>query len=542
MITIQGKGVYGAIAIGTLSFFSRNESQVKRERVADSQTEVTKFHQAREKAKEELSALYQKAILEIGETNAQIFEIHQMMLDDLDFIDAVTDIIQNQQTNAAYAVAVTADNFSVMFQNMEDAYMQERAADVQDVSNRILHCLEGTSMQQSAMKGQQIICAEDLVPSETVQLDKQKVLAFVTKKGSVNSHTAILARTMNIPAVIGVGECLKESYDGKMAIVDGYTGEIFIEPDTDTLKRMKEKQQEDETQRTLLQTLKGKENITLDGRKIEIYANIGGLSDLGAVLLNDAGGIGLFRSEFLYLENKDFPSEELQFATYKKVLESMAGKKVIIRTLDIGADKQISYFGLDKEENPALGYRAIRICLSRQDIFKTQLRALYRASVYGRLSIMFPMIVSKEEILKTKEIINAVQQELKKQDIPFSENVEIGIMIETPAAAILSDVLAPEVDFFSIGTNDLTQYTLAADRQNSKLDEVYNPHHEAVFRLIQYTIQSAHKNNIWVGVCGELGADTTVTERLLQMGVDELSVSPSLVLSVRDQVRKSRAT
>lgn len=539
MITIQGKGVYGAVAIGQISFFERGEISVKRERAADTAKERERFEKARKFALGELSALYDKALKEIGETNAQIFDIHQMMLEDLDYIDSVANIIENQHMNAEYAVAVTADNFAMMFSSMDDEYMKERAADVKDVSNRLLRCFKQTDGSRSLTGDGLIICADDLAPSETVQLDKSKVLAFVTQKGSLNSHTAILARTMNIPAVVGAGEALAPEYDGKTAVVDGYTGEVFIDPDEDTLAKMQQKKQEDEKKKALLSELKGKENVTLDGRKINIFANIGGLSDIGAVLLNDAGGIGLFRSEFLYLENSDFPSEEQQFTTYKKVLESMAGKKVIIRTLDIGADKKIDYFHLDPEENPALGYRAIRICLAQKEVFKTQLRALYRASVFGNLSIMFPMIISREEILEIKQIVENVKQELKEEGVPFCDDVEIGIMIETPAAAVISDVLAPEVDFFSVGTNDLTQYTLAVDRQNPKLDRFYDPHHEAVLRLIQFAADNAHKHGKWIGICGELGADLSLTERFLKMGIDELSVSPALVLSLRDKVRKS---
>lgn len=539
MITIQGKGVYGAVAIGQISFFERGEISVKRERAADTAKERERFEKARKFALGELSALYDKALKEIGETNAQIFDIHQMMLEDLDYIDSVANIIENQHMNAEYAVAVTADNFAMMFSSMDDEYMKERAADVKDVSNRLLRCFKQTDGSRSLTGDGLIICADDLAPSETVQLDKSKVLAFVTQKGSLNSHTAILARTMNIPAVVGAGEALAPEYDGKTAVVDGYTGEVFIDPDEDTLAKMQQKKQEDEKKKALLSELKGKENVTLDGRKINIFANIGGLSDIGAVLLNDAGGIGLFRSEFLYLENSDFPSEEQQFTTYKKVLESMAGKKVIIRTLDIGADKKIDYFHLDPEENPSLGYRAIRICLAQKEVFKTQLRALYRASVFGNLSIMFPMIISREEILEIKQIVENVKQELKEEGVPFCDDVEIGIMIETPAAAVISDVLAPEVDFFSVGTNDLTQYTLAVDRQNPKLDRFYDPHHEAVLRLIQFAADNAHKHGKWIGICGELGADLSLTERFLKMGIDELSVSPALVLSLRDKVRKS---
>lgn len=542
MITIQGKGVYQAIAIGRISFLSGNVRDVKRENVKDTDAELGRFLTACTEAKKELSALYDKALEEIGEEDAQIFEIHKMMLEDPDFYESVVGVIKGQSVNAEYAVTVAAEQFSNMLASMDDDYMQERATDVRDVSDRLLRWLIHADRQESVMGNELIICADDLAPSETVQLDKTKVRAFVTKKGSVNSHTAILARTMNIPAIIGAGEELKTEYDGALAVVNGYTGEMIIDPDDETLLFYVKKQQEDVEKKARLTALIGTENITKDGRKIEIYANIGGLSDLQAVRENDAGGIGLFRSEFLYLERKDFPSEEVQFRAYKKILERMAGKKVIIRTMDIGADKQIDYFDLDKEENPALGYRAIRICLSRQDIFKTQLRALYRASVYGNLSIMFPMIISKEEIIKIKEIADKVKKELEQENIPYSDKVEMGIMIETPAAAIISDILAPEVDFFSVGTNDLTQYTLAADRQNPKLDSVYDPHHEAVLRLIEYASNSAHRHGKWIGICGELGADVTLTERFLQMGIDEISVTPSMVLSVREQVRNCRLT
>ncbi len=540
MVTIQGKGVYGAIAIGQLSFFQRNEVFVKRERVTNTEYEMVRLQRAICAAQQELSALYEKAVSEIGEANAQIFEIHKMMLEDLDYLDSITNIIENQNMNAEYAVAVTADNFAMMFAAMEDAYMKERASDVKDVSDRLLRCFLEEDDEKQHTKAGVIICADDLAPSETVQMDKSKVLAFITQKGSLNSHTAILARTMNIPAVIGVGEALTPEMDGKTAVVDGYTGEVFVEPSEEILATYQQKKNEDQRKKELLKELKGKENITLDGHKIDIYANIGGLSDVGAVLQHDAGGIGLFRSEFLYLENNDFPSEELQFSTYKRVLESMAGKKVVIRTLDIGADKKIDYFNLDAEENPALGYRAIRICLTQKNIFKMQLRALLRASVFGRLSIMFPMITSKEEILEIKSVLQQVKEELQKEGIPYSDDVEIGIMVETPAAAVISDILAPEVDFFSVGTNDLIQYTLAVDRQNPRLDRFYNPHHDAVLRLIQFAAENAHRHGKWIGICGELAADTTLTETFLKMGIDELSVSPSMVLQVREKVRNSR--
>ena len=542
MITIQGKGVYGAVAIGNISFVRRGEVQVKRERIQDVQAEIARFETARKAALTELSELHEKALPEIGETNAQIFEIHQMMLEDADFSDSVMHIIEKQHMNAEYAVAVTADNFALLFSSMDDEYMKERAVDVKDVSNRLIACFTERTESETNHTDGLIICADDLAPSETVQLDKKRVLAFVTQKGSLNSHTAILARTMNIPAVIGAGEALLEAYEGKVAIVDGFTGEVLIDPDSKTLLRYQKKQEEDLRNKALLEELKGKENITLDGRKINIYANIGGLADVGAVLVNDAGGIGLFRSEFLYLESKDFPTEEEQFTVYKKVLESMAWKKVIIRTLDIGADKRIDYFGIKEEENPALGYRAIRICLAEPEIFKTQLRALLRASVYGNLSIMFPMIISLDEVRQIKEIVEEVKAELKKEQIPYRDDIEMGIMIETPAAALISDILASEVDFFSVGTNDLIQYTLAADRQNPKLDSFVDPHHEAVMRLIGFAAENAHKHGKWIGICGELGADTTLTERFLKMGIDELSVSPSFILKVRDQVRKSSCT
>lgn len=541
MDILKGKGACGAIAIGRLTFFEREDISVKREHIEDVEAEKERFFKARDKAAKELEHLYDKALLEIGETNAQIFEIHQMMLEDDDFIDSVLNIIEKQEMCAEYAVAVTGDNLSHLFSAMDDAYMKERASDVKDVSNRVISCLshkKTTSITKDTDENL-IVCADDLAPSETVQLDKTKVIAFVTRHGSLNSHTAILARTMNIPAIIGVGDALKDEFDGAFAIVDGFTGEVFVSPDEETHVRLQKKQQADLNEKALLQELKGKENVTLDGRKINIYANIGGLNDVGAVLMNDAGGIGLFRSEFLYLESENFPTEEEQFVVYKKVLESMAGKKVIIRTLDIGADKKIDYFNLESEENPALGYRAIRICLSQPEIFKTQLRALFRASVFGTLSIMFPMIISKEEVLKIKELVKEIKAELSAQNLPFAENVELGIMIETPAAALISDILAPEVDFFSVGTNDLIQYTLAADRQNPKVDAFCDSHHEAVMRLIALSAENAHKHGIWIGICGELGADTSLTERFLKMGIDELSVSPNAILKVRDKVRKS---
>ncbi|MBQ3936315.1 MAG: phosphoenolpyruvate--protein phosphotransferase [Ruminococcus sp.] len=538
MTTFKGKGVYGAIALGKISVFKRKEASVKRVHVDDIEAEKARLAAAKEESARQLSEIYKKALKEVGEANAQIFEIHMMMIEDDDYNESIQNIIETQSVNAEYAVAVTADNFAEMFASMDDAYMQARSADVKDISNRIIRNLAADDVDSGESDEKVIICADDLAPSETVLLDKDKVLAFVTAFGSSNSHTAILARNMNIPAIIGAGEdFLKAIHDGDFAGVDGYTGEIFIEPDDETTSRLKKKQKEDEDKKRLLQELKGKENVTLDGTKINIFANIGGVDHIGAVLANDAGGIGLFRSEFLYLESSDYPTEEQQFAAYKKVLESMAGKKVIIRTLDIGADKQVDYFNLDKEENPALGYRAIRICLTRPDIFKTQLRALYRASAFGNLGIMFPMITSVSELEKIKAICEEVKAELKADGVAFSDDVELGIMIETPAAAVISDRLAPMVDFFSVGTNDLTQYTLACDRQNSKLEEFVDTHHEAILRLIEMSAKNAHEHGAWIGICGELGADTTLTEAFLRMGIDELSVSPTFVLKVRDAVR-----
>lgn len=538
MTEFQGKGVFGAVAIGKISVFEKQEVKVKRCHITDTENEKARIEQAKEQAKEQLQQIYEKALKEVGETNAQIFEIHMMMIDDEDYNDSINNIIESQNVNAEYAVAVTADNFAEMFASMDDSYMQARASDVKDISERLIKNLSSGNQETNKTDDKVIICASDLAPSETVSLDKEKVLAFVTANGSSNSHTAILARNMNIPAVIGVGEkFLEEIKNGETAIVDGFTGKVYIDPDSETLEAMQKKQKQDTEKKELLQKLKGKENITLDGTKINIYANIGGVDNIGAVLLNDAGGIGLFRSEFLYLENSDYPTEEQQFQAYKKVLESMAGKKVIIRTLDIGADKQVDYFHLEKEDNPALGYRAIRICLTRPEIFKTQLRALYRASAFGNLGIMFPMITSVKELERIKEICEEVKNELRAEDVEYSENTEIGIMIETPAAAIISDRLAPMVDFFSVGTNDLTQYTLACDRQNPRLEEFCDTHHEAILRLIWMSAENAHKNGAWIGICGELAGDTTLTEEFLRMGIDELSVSPAFVLKVRDTVR-----
>ena len=535
-----GKGVYGAVAIGRISIFKKPEALVKRVRIDDTKAEKERVAAAKAAAARQLSEIHEKALKEVGEAHAQIFEIHLMMLDDEDYNESIENIIDTQSVNAEYAVAVTSDNFAQMFSSMDDAYMQARAADVRDISNRIIANLTGNIQDSEKSGAKTIICASDLAPSETVSLDKDSVLAFVTAHGSANSHTAILARNMNIPAVIGVGDSFLSSIsEGAEAIVDGYTGEIIIEPDEKTKALYLEKQRRDEEQKRLLQELKGKDNVTVDGKRINVYANISGIDNIGAVLLNDAGGIGLFRSEFLYLENKDYPTEDQQFFAYKRVLESMAGKKVIIRTLDIGADKQVDYFGLKKEENPALGLRAIRLCLTRPEIFRTQLRALFRASVYGNLGIMFPMITSVGEVERIMKICEEVKAELKNEGIEYSDKTEIGIMIETPAAAIISDRLAPLVDFFSVGTNDLTQYTLACDRQNPDAEEFVDTHHEAVLRLIEMSAENAHKNGAWIGICGELAADTSLTETFLRMGIDELSVSPTFVLKVRDAVRKA---
>ena len=539
MEKFQGKGVYGAIAIGKILFFKRQDIQVKRIKIEDTNAEIARLEAAKEMAIMQLQEIYEKALKEVGEANAQIFEIHMMMVEDDDYNEAIVEMINIQKVNAEYAVAVTADNFAEMFASMDDSYMQARAADVKDISNRIIACMSDGRKSNSFSDEKVIICADDLAPSETVALDKDKVLAFVTAHGSSNSHTAILARNMNIPAIIGVGEkFLTQIKDGDVAIADGFNGEFILNPDNETLSAAKQKLEDDTEKKALLQNLKGKENITLDGTKINIYANIGSVDNIGAVLLNDAGGIGLFRSEFLYLENTDYPTEDTQFQVYKRVLESMGSKKVIIRTLDIGADKQADYFNLDKEENPALGLRAIRLCLSRPEIFKIQLRALYRASVYGKLGIMFPMITSVSELEEILMLCEQVKGELTANNIEYSDSIELGIMIETPAAAIISDKLAPMVDFFSVGTNDLTQYTLACDRQNSQIERFCDTHHEAILRLIEMSAENAHKNGKWIGICGELAADTTLTETFLRIGIDELSVSPSYILKLRDVVRK----
>lgn len=539
MITLEGKSVFGGIAIGKIQFYKRNEITIKRTRVEDVEAEVERFQNAKAKTLELLKGLYEKALEDVGEANAMIFEAHQLMLEDPDYVESIENIIRTQDVNAEYAIGATADNFAAIFEAMDDAYMQGRAADVRDVSERLLQALSSQNENVMVMDEPVIIAADDLVPSETVQLDKDKVLSFVTMYGSANSHTAILARTMNIPAVIGLGEALKEEYDGKIAIVDGVDGKVYIDPDEETMASMQEKQKKDQEQKELLNQLKGKENVTKSGQKVNVYANIGNLADVGAVLKNDAGGIGLFRSEFLYLESDTYPTEEQQFAVYKKVAETMAGKKVIIRTLDIGADKQVDYFKLDKEDNPALGYRAIRICLTRPEIFKTQLRALYRASAYGQISIMFPMIISVAEVKKIKDIVEEVKAELRAEGAAFREDVELGIMIETPAAVMVSRELAKEVDFFSVGTNDLTQYTLAIDRQNQKLEDFYDSHHPAVLAMIRMAAESAHAAGKWIGICGELGADVTLTETFLKMGIDELSVAPGMVLKVRQKIREA---
>ena len=539
MQELKGKSVFGGIAIGRISIYNKDESTVKRVKIEDTAAEVKRFEEAKETAKEQLQALYEKALVEVGEVNAMIFDVHQMMLDDLDYVEAITHMIENQGVNAEYAVATTGDNFSDMFAAMDDDYMKARAADVKDISNRVVKILQGK--KDSVLDGDEpvILLADDLAPSETVQLDKSKVLAFVTRHGSTNSHTAILARTMNIPALIGVK--FEGNVDGKFAIVDGYNGSVYVEPTDDVVKEYESKKQEAEEKKRLLQELKGKENMTLDGKKIKLYANIGGVADVASALQNDAEGIGLFRSEFLYLGNDTFPTEEEQFQAYKTVAENMAGKKVIIRTLDIGADKQVDYFNLDKEDNPAMGYRAIRICLTQPEIFKTQLRAIFRASYYGNIGIMYPMIISVSEVQRIHAIVDDVKAELDAQGLPYGD-VEQGIMIETPAAVMMSAELAKEVDFFSIGTNDLTQYTLAIDRQNPKLDDFYDSHHPAILRMIQMVIDNGHKENCWVGICGELGADTTLTETFLKMGIDELSVSPSMIFPVRDKIRSTDTT
>ena len=530
----SGKPVSRKIAIGRIYYYEKSRASVKRAKPEDLEAEVERFQTARRTAQDQLQMLYFKARKDVGETEAAIFEVHMMMLNDDDFCESVYNIIRTQETNAEYAVAVTGDNFSQMFDAMDDDYMKARAADIKDITERLIHVLNGDHADLCKMDEPVILVADDLAPSETIQMDKNKLLGFVTRLGSSNSHTAILARTMSIPALMGVE--IRKEWDGRMAVIDGNQGIVVIDPDEEYLREAEKVRQQDIQKQELLKNLKGKETVTKDGTKIHLYANIGSVPDMGAALLNDAEGIGLFRSEFLYLESEDFPTENEQFIAYKTVAENMAGKKVIIRTLDIGADKQVEYFHLDKEDNPALGYRAIRICLTQQEIFKTQLRAILRAAAYGNISIMFPMIISLEELLEAKKILQAVETELSKQEIPYKKP-EIGVMIETPAAVMMSGELAKEVDFFSIGTNDLTQYTLAIDRQNPKLDSFYDPHHPAVLRMIRMTIENGHKHGIWVGICGELGADTELTETFLKMGIDELSVSPGMILTVRDKIR-----
>ena len=535
----NGKSVFGGIAIGKISVYQKKEQQVKRVKIDDPEQEMARYEKAKAEGIKQLQGLYDKALREVGEANAAIFEVHQMMMEDDGYNESVENIIRSQGVNAEYAVATTGDNYAQMFSVMDDDYMRERAADVRDISERLLTILNGEETGAVDADEPKIIVAEDLAPSETVQLDKGKVLSFVTVKGSLNSHTAILARTIAIPALVNTSVSLESEIDGRLGIVDGANGTFYVDPDEATLAEMKKRQEEDLSRKQLLLTLKGKENVTLDGQKVMLYANIGNIKDLATVIQNDAGGIGLFRSEFLYLEKEDYPTEEEQFKVYKTAVETMAGKNVIIRTLDIGADKQCAYFNMEHEENPALGYRAIRICLTQTDVFKTQLRALFRASAYGKLSIMYPMITSLWEVRKIKEIVEEVKAELDEQGIAYGEPKQ-GIMIETPAAVMVSGELAKEVDFFSIGTNDLTQYTLAVDRQNPKLDSFFDPHHPAVLKMIKMVVDNAHKEGIWAGICGELGADTTLTERFVEMGLDELSVSPTFVLPVRKIVREMK--
>ena len=535
MKVLEGKSVFSGIAIGKISIFQKADTSVKRIHVEDVEAEVSRVDEAKATALAQLQKLYDKAVQEVGESGAAIFEVHQMMMEDGDYLDSISNIIRTEGVNAEYAVATTGDNFASMFASMDDDYMRARAADVKDISDRLVRVLSGHGDGDMEASEPSIIVAEDLAPSETVQMDKSKVLAFVTRKGSANSHTAILARTMNIPALINID--YDDSVNGMTAIVDGKNGTLILEPDEETLKKYQELKDEDLRQRAMLKELKGKPTETKSGRKLHLYANIGSTADVASVLANDAEGIGLFRSEFIYLEKDNYPTEEEQFQIYKTVAQNMAGKKVIIRTLDIGADKQIDYFDMAHEENPAMGYRAIRICLDKPEVFKTQLRALFRAAMFGNISIMYPMIISVKEVLQIKEIVAEVKKEMTEQGIPFKEDVEQGVMIETPAAVMISDLLAKEVDFFSIGTNDLTQYTLAIDRQNAKLDNIYDSHHEAVLRMIQMVVDNAHKEGIWAGICGELGADTTLTERFVEMELDELSVSPTFVLPVRKIVR-----
>lgn len=539
MTVIHGKSACTGIAFGKIRYFLRNAFQVEKHVVSDPEAEVKRFEAARGQAVAELAMLYAKATKEVGEENSLLFQIHQMMLEDLDYCESVTGIIREEKANAEYAVNETAKRFAEMFSNMDDEYMRGRATDVQDVSRRVLGILTGTTAGGFQSDEPVIIAADDLAPSETVQLDKKKILAFVTAGGSESSHTAILARTMGIPAIIGVGEALNEGWDGREAAVDGSTGEVYLEPDEDTVSRLRLKEKKDQEYRELLEQYRGKETVTRSGQRVLLYANIGSPEDMEAVLANDAEGIGLFRSEFLYLESQDYPTEEEQFQAYKTVAEKMNGKRVVIRTLDIGADKQAAYFHLPKEENPAMGMRAIRLCLTRPEIFHTQLRALYRASAYGKIAILFPMITSVQEVRQIQKAVSEVKEELSRERIPFDPAVELGLMIETPAAAVISDRLAPLVDFFSVGTNDLTQYTLAVDRQNEQAAEFCDKHHEAVLRLIEFAAKSAHEAGIWIGICGELGADPELTSTFLKMSIDELSVSPSAILPLRSRICQS---
>ena len=536
MKTYQGKSILKGTAIGKILYYSKEEQMVQRKSIDDPEAEWKRYEDAKAQASEQLNALYEKALKEVGEQGAAIFEVHGMMLEDDDFNDSIKNMIENQKVNAEYAVATTGDNFSMMFAQMEDEYFKARSADIKDIAERVVGILQGRHTAGDLGDEPVILAARDLAPSETVQMDKSKLLGFVTELGSANSHTAILARTMNIPALIGIP--VSQELDGRMAVIDGVKGELIVDPDEETLAYYQGKEDEEKKQRELLQQLKGKEDVTLDGKKIRLYANIGSVGDVARVLANDAGGIGLFRSEFLYLEKDTFPTEEEQFQAYRTVAETMAGKKVIIRTLDIGADKQADYFNLAHEDNPAMGYRAIRICLDQPEIFKTQLRALLRASAYGNIGIMFPMIISVKEVQQAKQYVAEIKAELDEKGIPYGD-VELGIMIETPAAVIISEQLAKEVDFFSIGTNDLTQYTLAIDRQNAKLDNIYDSHHPAVLEMIRMTVENGHKGGCWVGICGELGADTTLTEDFLKMGVDELSVTPGSVLPIREIIRNT---
>ncbi len=540
MQCFQGKSVYKGIVMGPVAVLKKNDYQVKRARIEDPEAEVKRVEEAVEVSKKQLGRLYDKAVREVGEASAAIFEVHQMMLEDEDYLESMQNMIRTELVNAEYAAAATGDNFAEMFAAMDDEYMKARSADVKDISERLVRNLSGEGDNDLSSMEPSVIVADDLSPSETVQMDKEKILAFVTVHGSTNSHTAILARMMNVPALIGVPMDLNGLKTGMTAVVDGFSGQVIFEPEEDVQKETEKRMQEEAEKQKLLEELKGKENVTPDGRKINIYANIGSVGDLGYVMENDAGGIGLFRSEFLYLGRNDFPTEEEQFQAYKQAVQTMAGKKVIIRTLDIGADKQVDYFNLGKEENPALGYRAIRICLKQPEIFKAQLRALFRAAVYGNLSVMYPMITSTEEVEKIYAIVAEVEEELKAQEVQY-KIPEQGIMIETPAAVMISDRLAEMVDFFSIGTNDLTQYTLAIDRQNEQLDDFYNPHHEAVLRMIRMVVENAHKCGKWAGICGELGADLTLTEQFVRMGVDELSVAPSMILKLRKIVREMKA-